>query len=80
MDHLKPGDIIRLRTKDDGSPFISDNGNYIYHLTFSEGIASPADLDRKLRGRAGVVGTGLFIAMAEMAIVATDTEVQFIRH
>lgn len=74
------GGTPHLRTKEDGSPFISDNGNYIYHLTFSEGIASPADLDRKLRSRAGVVGTGLFIAMAEMAIVATETEIQILRH
>lgn len=74
------GGTPRLRTKEDGTPFVSDNGNYIYHLTFSEGIASPLDLDRKLRNRAGIVGTGLFIAMAEMAIVASDSEVRIIRH
>ena len=74
------GGTPRLRTKEDGSPFVSDNGNYIYHLTFSEGITSSPDLDRKLHNRAGIVGTGLFISMAEMAIIATDSDVRILRH
>jgi ribose 5-phosphate isomerase A len=74
------GGTPRLRTNEDGSPYRTDNGNYIYHLKFSEGIAAPADLDRKLKSRAGVVGTGLFIAMAEMAIVASDSKVHVLRH
>lgn len=74
------GGTPRLRTSPDGSPYVSDNGNYIYHLTFSEGIGSPGDLERKLRGRAGIVGTGLFLSMAEMAIVGSDQGVRTIRH
>lgn len=74
------GGTPRLRTNENGSPYRTDNGNYIYHLKFSEGIESPADLDRKLKRRAGIVGTGLFIAMAEMAIVASDSQVHVLRH
>lgn len=74
------GGAPRIRTNADGAPYITDNGNYIYHLTFSEGISSPADIERKLRARAGVVGTGLFISMAEMAIIGSEDAVRVLRH
>lgn len=76
------GGTPHLRTNPDGSPYITDNGNFIYHLTFNEGIVAPVDMDRKLRARAGVVGTGLFISMAETALIGSDTDeyVQVIRH
>lgn len=74
------GGTPRLRVDDDGDPFISDNGNYIYHLTFNGGIESPVDVDRKLHARAGVVDTGLFISMAEMAIIADEQGVKILKH
>ena len=76
------GGAPHLRRLEDGSLYVTDNGNYIYHLKFPEGIAAPAELDRKLRARAGVVGTGLFIAMADTALVGSDSDerVQIIRH
>ncbi len=76
------GGTPRLRTREDGSPYVTDNGNYIYQLTFPRGIASPADLDRKLRSRAGIVGTGLFLSLADTALIGSDDEetVKVIRH
>lgn len=76
------GATPQLRLNVDGSPFVSDNGNYIYHLSFGDGIALPAELDQKLRSRAGVAGTGLFVSMADTAIVGSDLDehVRVIRH
>ena len=74
------GGTPHLRTNADGSPYITDNGNYIYHLKFNEGIKSPADTERKLLKRAGVVATGLFLSMAEMIIVGGENGAEVIRH
>lgn len=74
------GGSPRQRMNEDGTPYVTDNGNYIYHLKFSEGIGSPADLETKLLQRAGVVGTGLFVAMAELAIIGSDTGVRILKH
>lgn len=74
------GGTPHQRMNADGTPYVTDNGNYIYHLTFSEGIASPVDLNRKLSLRGGIVGTGLFLSMCEMAIIADDQNVRVIRH
>lgn len=59
-----------LRGGDD--PFVTDNGNYIYHLHFELGIKDPYDLQRKLKEIPGVVETGLFLNMAKRVIVASD--------
>lgn len=61
-----------LRTTLDGSPFVTDNGNHIYDCRFTDGIDDPADLELKLKRRAGVVETGLFLKMANVAFVADD--------
>jgi ribose 5-phosphate isomerase A len=74
------GGAPQLRIKSDGTPYVTDNGNFIYHLKFSEGISSPADTERKLLKRAGIVGTGLFLSMADVAVVGSATGVQVIRH
>jgi ribose 5-phosphate isomerase A len=59
------------RLASDGKPYITDNGNPIYDCFFGP-IADPAALDLRLRSRAGVVETGLFIGMAERVIVGYD--------
>ena len=58
-----------LRPNADGTPFITDNGNYIFDCKF-ESIADPVSLERQLKQRAGVVETGLFIGIAKVAIIA----------
>ena len=52
-----------------GKEFITDNGNLILDCAVKK-IANPARLDRELLAIPGVVGTGLFIAMADMVLVA----------
>lgn len=56
-----------LRTAD-GAVFQSDNGNPILHAKVGP-LADPAGLDRALHAIPGVVGTGLFLGMAERVIV-----------
>jgi len=58
-----------LRTESDGRPFVTDEGNYILHCRFEGGISEPADVEARLLGRAGIVGTGLFLGVADQVIV-----------
>ncbi len=58
-----------------GEPYRTDNGNLVVDLHFAEGIPDPAALEGALRGRAGVVETGLFLGMAHRAYVARGDEV-----
>jgi ribose 5-phosphate isomerase A len=71
------GCIPELRKKDDGSPYITDNGNHIFHCRFKS-IDDPTDLNAKLGNRAGIVESGLFINLASAAIVAGTTDVRTI--
>jgi len=59
----------KVRLNDDGSEFLSDNGNLILDCVVKP-IASPARLDRELTSIPGVVGTGIFAAMADRVLVA----------
>jgi ribose 5-phosphate isomerase A len=52
-----------------GTQFITDNGNQILDCAVKK-IASPARLDRELLAIPGVLGTGLFVAMADVVLVA----------
>ena len=64
------GAQVAMRKFDDGPPFKSDNGNLILDCTFPEGISNPAELEATLMARSGVVETGLFLGMAQQAIIA----------
>jgi len=64
------GAQVSVRKFEDGPPFKSDNGNVILDCTFPEGIANPAALDIALHIRAGVVETGLFLGLTELAVIA----------
>ncbi len=65
----------KLRRNADGNPFVTDNGNYIYDCRFKS-IEDPAGLQIKLKERAGIVESGLFIGLASMAFVADDAGVR----
>ncbi len=56
----------------DGSPVVTDNGNYLARCWFSDGIADPYDLARTLADRPGIVEHGLFLDMASAVIVANS--------
>ncbi|HEX2439544.1 MAG TPA: ribose-5-phosphate isomerase RpiA [Methylomirabilota bacterium] len=56
-----------LRTKN-GAPVVTDNGNLILDCAVSA-ISEPGTLDATLRAIPGVVGTGLFVGMANAVLV-----------
>lgn len=56
---------LRLR---DGKAFVTDNGNFIADCSFGA-ISDPADLNRRLNAMPGVVENGLFIDLADTAVI-----------
>ena len=61
------------------APFVTDEGHHILDCTFGE-ILDPAALAAKLKAIPGVVEHGLFIGMAEMALIGKDGGVSRINH
>jgi len=72
------GGVPKLRTRPDGSPFLTDNGNEILDCSFGT-IADPAALARELNGLPGVVEHGLFIGLAKLALVGRGDRVEELR-
>lgn len=68
----------KLRIADGGSPFLSDSGNYIVDLATGR-IGEPGRLDQILRRLPGVVETGLFVARADVVVVAAEDGVRELR-
>jgi ribose 5-phosphate isomerase A len=64
------GAQITQRQTAQGTPYLTDGGNFILDAKF-EPIADAAALERRLLRIVGVVETGLFIGMAEQALVAS---------
>jgi ribose 5-phosphate isomerase A len=60
----------KLWREADGSPIVTDNGNYLARCWFQGGIADPYALARSLADRPGIVEHGLFLGMASAVIVA----------
>ena len=82
--HLTAKEIEKLgcsaehRIENDGKPFVTDNGNYIYHCHFENCIDNPKNIDLKLLNIEGVVDTGLFINMATKVIVGNQNGTRII--
>ena len=66
---------VRRWPKESDQPFQTDGGNYILDCTFGA-LNDPAGLERDLSHTIGVVESGLFIGMADMAFVANATSVE----
>jgi ribose 5-phosphate isomerase A len=60
---------IRVRTLAGGKPFFTDSGNLILDCHFGR-IEEPEELDEALKLIPGVVENGLFIGIADLAIIA----------
>jgi ribose 5-phosphate isomerase A len=56
--------------EDDGSPIVTDNGNYLVRCWFTSGIDDPYALARIFADRPGIVEHGLFLDMASTVLVA----------
>ena len=59
-----------------GAVFVTDNGNWIAHLHFADGIPDPAALDARLQALPGVIDTGLFLGMADIVYSASPAGVK----
>ncbi|MGA7079895.1 MAG: ribose-5-phosphate isomerase RpiA [Terriglobales bacterium] len=72
------GATPKLRTKPDGSPYLTDNGNQILDCAFGK-ITDPPALAQALSNIAGIVEHGLFIGLASMALVGRGDRVEEVR-
>jgi ribose 5-phosphate isomerase A len=72
------GGSPKLRTKPDGSPYLTDNGNQILDCSFGK-IADPAALALALSNVPGIVEHGLFIGIAKLALIGKENSVEEIR-
>ena len=59
-----------------GTPVVTDNGNFLARCWFPEGISDPYSLARVLADRPGIVEHGLFLDMADLAIIAGPDGIQ----
>jgi len=67
---LKP----KLRHHPNGSEYITDEGNYILDCACGK-ITNTVKTAADIRGIPGVVEHGLFLGMASLALIASDTGV-----
>jgi ribose 5-phosphate isomerase A len=72
------GGSPKLRTKPDGSPYITDNGNEILDCSFGK-IVDPPALALSLSNIPGIVEHGLFIGLASVALVGRGDRVEELR-
>lgn len=72
------GASVKWRTRPDGGPYLTDNGNPILDCSFGK-IEDPAALARVLSDMAGVVEHGLFIGLASVALIGKGDRIEEIR-
>jgi len=61
----------RLRLTDGGAPYRTDGGNYIYDAPCGV-ILDPPGVEAALKSITGVVDHGLFLGLAERALIGTE--------
>ncbi|MEW6506521.1 MAG: ribose 5-phosphate isomerase A [Bacteroidota bacterium] len=69
------GAKVSLRLYEDGSDFVTDEGNLILDADFG-GIKNLVELNSLLNNRAGIVGHGLFLDAASVVYCASDDGVR----
>ncbi len=74
---IAPQVQVRLHMKD-GEAVLSDNSNWVCHCRFRE-ILDPRDLDARMRHIPGVIGSGLFVGYATMAIIASENGLEMFK-
>jgi len=72
------GGSPKLRTRPDGSPYLTDNGNQILDCSFGKIADAPA-LALALSDVPGIVEHGLFIGLATIALVGRGDRVEELR-
>lgn len=64
MQRCEP--VLRMK---DGSPYVTDGGNYIYDCRFPDGIDNPYFIESRIDVIPGVVENGLFLNTAFEALI-----------
>lgn len=72
------GASVKMRLDKDGNRYVTDEKNYIFDCTFGK-IPDPAALSAQLKSIPGIVEHGLFVNMADVILLASDSGVQEIR-
>jgi ribose 5-phosphate isomerase A len=72
------GAAVKVRQKADGTPFITDQGNFILDARFGP-LADPAAVAAILKARTGIVEHGLFIGLATQVIVADASGIRVMK-
>jgi ribose 5-phosphate isomerase A len=72
------GAQVKLRLNPDGSPFLTDQGNYVLDCNFGP-IADAEALARELGHRAGILGHGLFLGLVDEVFVAGSSGLRRLR-
>lgn len=70
LEALELQPILRLNA--DGQPYLTDNQNLIYDCHASV-IEDPNGLDPAIKSITGVVETGLFLGIASMAVIGSES-------
>jgi ribose 5-phosphate isomerase A len=76
-DELGLEGTVRQRLGQDGKPFVSDGGNFILDCSFGV-LDDPEALAELLPFTPGVVDHGLFIGLADQAVIAGENGVRVI--
>jgi ribose 5-phosphate isomerase A len=69
------GATVETRRLADGNPYITDEGHHILDCSFVK-IPDPPKLAQALQSIPGIAGHGLFVNMANVALIARGNEVQ----
>jgi ribose 5-phosphate isomerase A len=72
------GAQVKLRLNPDGSPFLTDQGNYVLDCNFGP-IADAEALVRELGHRAGILGHGLFLGLVDEVFAAGPSGLRRLR-
>lgn len=64
------GALVQMRQTAANGVYRTDNGNVILDCFFTQGIADPEGLEVSIRRIVGVVESGLFLHMADQAIIS----------
>jgi len=68
----KLGGEPKLRAAVSGSPFVTDDGNYILDVKFRS-IPKPAELEQKINRVPGVVENGIFVGVTDLVLVGYES-------
>lgn len=72
------GAQVKIRLKEDGKPFMTDQGNLILDCNFGP-LSNAAEMAVTLKSRTGIVEHGLFIQLASDVIVASNEGIRHIK-